>query len=171
MQSNVRGLILLITILIFNSTIALPDDFLISGGSARAAATGGAYLPASDDVLDAMAVNPAGLALLSAPVLDLSLKAVFDRGQFTDSVNPNARLDSNGVIPYGAFGGPIGSGRIRRHFSFGVAALPELLCYSKWRYNDTPGAVGGVSYGMLNSNSETRVSGLWCAPRKACSSD
>lgn len=137
-----------------SSSLVFGDDFLTSGGSARVTATGGAYLPESDNVLDAMAINPAGLALLSAPVFDVSLKAVFARGQFTDSVNPNARLDSNGVIPYGAFGAPLGSGRITRHFSFGFAALPELVGYAKWRYNDPPGGVGGVSYGMLNENSE-----------------
>jgi hypothetical protein len=154
MQHCFRRLIAFTAVFLSVSSVAFSDDFLSSGGSARAAATAGAYLPSSDDVLDAMAINPAGLALLGAPVLDLSVKAVFARGQFTDSANPNGRLDSNGAIPYGAFGGPLGSGRLGRHLSFGVAVLPELLGDSRWRYTDPPGGVGGVSYGSLNSNSE-----------------
>lgn len=153
MQRSVRRLIVLTAALLSISMAASADDFLTSGASARAVATGGAYLPSSDNVLDAMAINPAGLALLSAPVFDLSLKAVFARGQFTNSANPDGRLSSNGAVPYGAFGGPVGSGPASRRFSVGFAALPELLGYAKWRYNDAPGP-GGVSYGLQNNNSE-----------------
>lgn len=129
---------------------ALGDDFLTSGASARSTAAGGVYLPSSDNALDAMAINPAGLTSLSAPTLDLSVAAMFARGQFVNSANSNGRLDSNGAVPFGAFGTPLGKSR----FSVGVAVLPELMSAAKWRYVDAPGGAGGVSYGMLNNNSE-----------------
>jgi long-chain fatty acid transport protein len=75
---------------------------------------------------------------------------MFARGQFTNSANSDGRLDSNGALPYGAFGTPIGKSR----FSLGIAVLPELMSAAKWRYVDAPGGVGGVSYGSLNNNSE-----------------
>jgi long-chain fatty acid transport protein len=126
------------------------DDFLASGGSARTVATGGAWTPSSTGALDAMAINPAGLALLSTPTVDISLDSAFARGQFVNSANPNGLLNSNGVIPYGAFGMPLGSSR----FSIGLAVVPELMSAANWRYTDTPGGVGGVSYGPLNNKSD-----------------
>ena len=86
-----------------------------------------------------MAINPAGLTRLAAPTLDLSAVGIFARGQFTNSANSDGRLDSVGVVPYGAFGTRIGKSR----FSLGVAALPELMSSAKWRYVDAPGGVGG----------------------------
>ncbi len=132
------------------SSAARGDDFLTSGASARSTATGGAYLASGDSALDAMAINPAGLTLLGAPRLDISVAGMFARGQFTNAANSNGRLDSNGVVPYGAFGTPVGKSR----FSVGVAVLPELMSAAKWRYADAPGGAGGVSYGLLNNNSE-----------------
>jgi long-chain fatty acid transport protein len=143
------------------------DDFLASGGSARTVATGGAWIPSTTGALDAMAINPAGLTLLNAPTVDLSLESAFARGQFVNSANPNGTLDSNGVIPYGAFGTPLGSSR----FSLGLAVLPELMSAANWRYTDTPGGVGGVSYGALNNKSDIlamrAVAGLgWSVSRR-----
>ena len=143
-------LFLISTSVFLAANTAWGDDFLTSGASARSTAAGGVYLSGSESALDAMAMNPAGLAQLGAPRLDISVASVFARGQFINSSNSNGRLDSNGVIPYGAFGAPIGKSR----FSFGIAALPELMSAAKWRYVDTPGGAGGVSYGSLNHKSE-----------------
>jgi long-chain fatty acid transport protein len=126
------------------------DDFLTSGGGARTVASGGAWIPSSGGALDAMAINPAGLAVLSAPTLDLSLESAFARGQFVNSANTNGLLNSNGFIPYGAFGTPLGSSP----FSAGLVVLPELVSATNWRYTDAPGGLGGVSYGLLNNKSD-----------------
>jgi long-subunit fatty acid transport protein len=129
---------------------ALGDDFLMSGASARAVGAAGVYLPGPDSALDAMAMNPAGLALIGAPRVDVSVAAMFARGQFVNSANSDGRLNSNGAVPYGAFGTQIGKSR----FSFGLAALPEMMAAARWRYVDTPGGAGNVSYGLMNHNSE-----------------
>ena len=144
-----RSLCLVLTGVLCAAAPARCDDFLTSGSSDRATALGGVYAPSSTNALDALAINPAGLALRSAPVIDLSIEAVFARGQFVNRANPNGRLDANGAVPYGAIGAPLG-----RRWGFGAAVLPELLSSAKWRYTDPPGGAGQVSYGPLNSTSQ-----------------
>lgn len=144
----------LLTLFILAPAALLADDFLTSGSSARSTAAAGVYIPTSDNVLDAMAINPAGLAMLSGARLDFSLKAALARGSFSNSANTDAPLHSAGVIPYGAFGTPLGSEGWLGRVTVGAAVLPELLSAAKWRYVDAPGGAGGVSYGMLNQNSE-----------------
>ena len=97
-----------------------------------------------------MAMNPAGFTKLAAPRLDLSVASIFARGTFVNSANPAGQLNSNGAIPYGAFGTPLGKSRFR----LGLAVLPELASTAKWRYVDTPGGRGGVSYGSLHNESD-----------------
>jgi long-chain fatty acid transport protein len=125
------------------------QDFYWSTASAHSTAMGGVYIPSSDGAMDALAANPAGLTALGAPTVDLSLTSIFARGSFTNSVNSGAPLrDSPGVLPYGAFGMPIGHSR----FSFGFGLTPELLSVSNWRYGDAPG-VAGASYGLQQEKS------------------
>jgi long-subunit fatty acid transport protein len=79
----------------------------------------------------------------------LSLTSIFARGSFSNSVNTNAPLnDSPGVVPYGAFGTPLGHSR----FSVGVGLVPELTSVSNWNYVDAPG-VAGASYGLQKQKS------------------
>lgn len=120
------------------------QSFYWNTASAQSTALGGVYLPSSSNALDALAANPAGLTTLSRPVLDASVSTVFARGSFSDSVNNNAPLNTSpGVIPYGAFGMPIGHSR----FSFGVGFMPELMSVADWKYTDAPGTLG-VTYGL-----------------------
>lgn len=126
------------------------DDFLRSGASARAVAVGGAFLPGSESALDAMTINPAGLALLNTRTVELSLAAMLARGQFVNRANSDGRMRSQGVLPYGAFGARLGQSR----FTLGFSAAPELASAARWNYVDTPGGAGGVSYGPLRNNSE-----------------
>lgn len=58
-----------------------------------------------------MAVNPAGLTLLGGPLIEVSAAAMFARGTFQNAVNREGHLKSNGALPYGAFGMPIGRSR------------------------------------------------------------
>ena len=114
-------------------------------------ALGGVYLPsAARSTLDALAAaNPAGLTELNARTVDLSVTSIFARGSFSDTVNNNSPLRvSPGVIPYGAFGMPMGNSR----FSFGVGLVPEIMSVSNWNYVDAPG-VAGASYGLQQQKS------------------
>ena len=128
---------------------ASAQDFYWNSASTRSMALGGVYVPSTSDALDALTTNPAGLTYLSSPTLDLNLAAVFARGSFTDSVNNNAPMTTSpGVVPYGAFGMPIGKSR----FSFGVGFAPDLASVSDWHYVDAPGAFG-VTYGVQEQKS------------------
>lgn len=112
-------------------------------------ALGGVYVPSSENALDALSANPAGLTTLSSRTLDMAVTSIFARGSFTNSVNTNAPFTgSPGVIPYGAFGTPLGHSR----FSIGLGVVPELTSVSQWQYVDAPG-VAGASYGLQNQKS------------------
>jgi long-chain fatty acid transport protein len=125
------------------------QDFYWSTASARSMALGGVYLPSAGGAIDAMAANPAGLTALSARTIDMSLTSIFASGSFSNSVNTNAPLkDAPGVMPYGAFGTPVGHSR----FSVGAGITPELMSVSNWNYVDAPG-VGGASYGLQQQKS------------------
>jgi long-chain fatty acid transport protein len=125
------------------------QDFYSTTTSARSQAVGGVYIPSSSGALDALATNPAGLSTLTTRTLDLSVTAMFARGTFSNSVNQNSPLqDSPGVMPYGAFGMPIGHSR----FTIGVGFLPELMSVSDWKYVDAPGAAG-ATYGLQTQKS------------------
>jgi long-chain fatty acid transport protein len=131
------------------ATAANGQDFYWNTASARSMALGGVYLPSSDGVVDALAANPSGLTSLSGRTVDLSLSTVFARGSFTNTVNTNVSLkDAPGVIPYGAFGMPVGHSR----FSLAVSIVPELISVSNWIYVDAPG-VAGASYGLQQQKS------------------
>jgi len=134
-------------------SLARGDDFLLSGAGARTAGTGGAWIPSSTSALGAMAVNPAGLALLSGPVLDFGAYGAFATGQLLNSANTNGKLSSAGVVPLGAFATPLGTSRL----TIGIAVLPQLLSAANWRYTDPPGGAGGVSYGSLSNKSDITV--------------
>ena len=125
------------------------QGFYWDTASARSMAMGGVFLPSRAGVIDSLAANPAGLGMLSSPTLDLSVTSIFASGSFSNSVNTDARLhDAPGVIPYGAFGTPIGKSR----FSVGLGVVPELVSVSNWNYVDAPG-VAGASYGLQKQKS------------------
>ena len=118
------------------------QDFCWNTASARSMALGGVYLPSATGAIDALSANPAGLMALSRPTLDLSLTSIFARGSFSNLVNSNSPLrDGPVVMPYGAFGAPIGHSR----FSIGFGLVPELTSVSNWNYVDAPGAAGAIS--------------------------
>jgi long-subunit fatty acid transport protein len=145
-----RRLILSAAVLAVAAAPAWCDDFLLSGASARTVGVAGAYVPSADNPQDAMAINPAGLALLGGRRLDVSVASMFARGHFSNAANTDAQLNSNGAVPFAAFGTPIGKSR----FTLGLGLLPELMAMSRWQYRDAPGGAGGVSYGLMNHNSE-----------------
>jgi long-chain fatty acid transport protein len=125
------------------------QDFFTNAAGARSTALGGTYVVSSSDALGALSANPAGLTFLRGGNLNLEADTFFARGSFSDSVNTNSPLGTSpAVIPYGAFGMPIGHSR----FSFGIGLIPELASRGDWRYVDAPGAAG-ASYGLQQQKS------------------
>ena len=128
---------------------AYAQSFNSSSASASSMALGGLYLPSSSGVIDSLGANPAGLALVGSPTLDLSLTGIFARGSFSNSVNSAAPLkDAPGAIPYGAFAARVAHSR----FTIGLGVVPELLSVANWKYLDAPGAAG-ASYGLQTQKS------------------
>src|SRR5258708_21006525 len=124
-----RNLSLLIIVFAFFAVSASAQDFYWNSASTRSLALGGVYVPSTSDAVGRLTTNPAGLTYLSSPTLDPSMSAGFARGSFTYSVNTNAPMTTApGVIPYGAFGMPVGKSR----FSFGVGFAPDLVSVSDW---------------------------------------
>ncbi|HEY2646601.1 MAG TPA: hypothetical protein VGI34_06490, partial [Candidatus Acidoferrales bacterium] len=140
---------LLFVVMAFFAVSASAQDFYWNSASTRSMALGGVYVPSNTDALGALSTNPAGLAFLSAPTLDLNMSAVFARGSFSNSVNTNSPMTTSpGVIPYGAFGMPIGKTRL----NVGLGFAPDLASVSDWKYQDAPGQ-GGVTYGLQENKS------------------
>lgn len=126
------------------------QDFYGAGVTARTAARAGVYVPASDNVLDALSLNPAGLSALGAPTLDLTTTGILARGSFSNSTNNNSPMRfTGGLVPFGAFGTPLGHSR----WTLGFGITPDLLSSSKWQYRDSPG-VDGANYGPRNETSK-----------------
>lgn len=133
-----------VLVLAIAATSAQAQDFYWNTVSARSMGMGGVYAPSSENALDALSANPAGLTALTDRTLNVSVTSIFARGSFTNSVNANSPMTTSpGVMPYGAFGMPIGHSR----FSIGVGVVPELTSVSEWQYVDAPGAAG-ASYGL-----------------------
>ncbi len=123
---------------------------LAAGSSAGSVATGGAVVAGTGSVLDAVEVNPAGLAGLDKPALELGGVGALAYGQFTNSVDPSGQLRGNaGAFGYGAFGFRIGESAWRG----ALAATPEDLIRVSWRYADPPGTAG-ASYGLQTNRSK-----------------
>jgi long-subunit fatty acid transport protein len=125
------------------------QDFYQTTTSAQSLARGGVYVPSSSGVMDALAANPAGLTALGGRTLDLNVSTVLARGSFANSANTNGSLKTfAGILPYGAFGTPIGQSR----FTIGLGVMPELLMSADWNYVDAPG-VAGATYGLQRHKS------------------
>jgi long-subunit fatty acid transport protein len=118
-----------------------------NGWSARSAATGGTFV--EGDATLALAVNPAGLARLSARSLDLHVNLLGAQGSFRNSVDSNGTLRNGfGVLPFAAVAVPVGKSR----WTVGAAVLPETMMSGTWRYVDAPGTAG-ASWGLRDHKS------------------
>ncbi len=126
------------------------QDFFNAGVSARTGAHAGAYSPEYDNVVDALALNPAGLAALNRPTANVGGSAFLASGSFSNSVNSQSPMRSNGgATPFGAFGTPLGHSR----WTLAAGFTPDLLSSSKWQLQDAPG-VAGVTYGQQREQSQ-----------------
>ena len=128
------------------------NGILRNGIGARAMGLGGAVVASPDGPLDSMAINPAGLSLLSRPTLDLGITGVTAHGTFRNRANGDGELSSDpGFIPDGAFGARLGPVSV----GLGVTTVSGLV--ADWDYVDTPGGAGGTSYGRQEHESRIFV--------------
>jgi long-subunit fatty acid transport protein len=130
-------------------SLLMAQDFYLGGVTADTSRRAGIYAPSAENPTDALSLNPAGLAALTAPSVNLSLTGIFARGSFSNaSNNASPMATNNGFVPFGAFGTPLG-----QHWSIGVGVMPDLLSVSKWNYSDTPG-FAGTTYGAQSEKSQ-----------------
>ena len=125
-----------------------------NGLSAAALGRGGTNTAEAASPLDAVEGNPAGLAAVVRPSLDLSAVGLYVDGTFQNAANLDARTRGlAGALPFGAFAVPLG------HSPWVLAAglTPEILMRANWHYNDSPGTAG-VDYGYQTQ--ETQIIAL-----------
>jgi long-subunit fatty acid transport protein len=132
--------------------VAQGSATLGNGLSAAAIARGGESV-ASSSPLDAVEGNPAGLATLQRPTLEVGAVGLYVGGTFTNSANPHAGIRGvAGAMPYGAFALPMQSGPLA-HWVASAAVTPEILMRANWHYNDAPGTLG-VTYGYQTQETQ-----------------
>jgi long-chain fatty acid transport protein len=130
------------------TAVAVAQGLNGNGFSARSLAMGGTFQ--DGDATMAMAVNPAGLALIGSRTAEFHLMTAFGQGSFRNSANADGSLRPLlGAIPYGAIALPIGKSRV----TVGGAFLPETALASRWSYVDAPGTAG-ASWGRLDHRSQ-----------------
>ena len=97
----------------------------------------------------ALSWNPAGLASLDQPEVDIALAALSARGTFANRVDSNGLLrDAQGVVPDGAVAFPLQHGR----FVVAGGLLADGAIAGSWQYRDVPGAAG-ATYGLATHRS------------------
>src|SRR5688500_6678070 len=128
------------------------NGILRNGTGARAMGLGGAVVASPDGPLDSMAINPAGLTLLTGPVLDLGITGITAHGSFRNRANSDGDLSSDpGFIPDGAFGVRLGP------VTVGLAVTTVSGLVADWDYVEPPGGAGGTSYGRQEHKSSIFV--------------
>jgi hypothetical protein len=143
------GSLRILTLLFLSLCLVRAQNFLGAGIGAQTAARAGIYVPDSGNALDALSLNPAGLASLRGPVLNLSVLGSRARGSFTNATNQNSPMSfTAGAIPYGAVATPVGN-----RWTIAAGFLPDLLSSVNWHFNDAPG-VAGANYGAQHEKSQ-----------------
>lgn len=132
------------------SLFAQGSAALGNGLSAEATARGGAIVATSGRPLDAVQGNPAGLAGLQTPALDISFLGMVAGGSFHNVANPDAQLSGRAAaLPYGAFATPLG----HSPWTLAAAFTPDVLMRANWHYTDAPGTAG-VTYGYQRQETQ-----------------
>ena len=124
-----------------------------NGIGARSMSLTGADVAVASDPLGAMYSNPAGLAYLSRPELQLGGTLGYAHGSFSNASNNDANFSKWGAIPEMGFGMPLGESPV----SIGLSFMPEAAISADWTYVDAPGGLGAVSYGNQIHRSDITV--------------
>ncbi len=124
---------------------------LRDGIGARGASLAGASVAAPSGSLESMTANPAGLASLTSPQLELNVGGAFLDATYSKAGFESRSLEDSGVVADAAFGLPLGSGR----WSAGLSIAPIAALSADWTYPDAPGGLGGATtYGLQRHHSE-----------------
>jgi long-chain fatty acid transport protein len=140
------------TLFAFSTQLASAQVTSALGDGISAAATGrgGAMAAEPGSALDAIEDNPAGLATIHAPLLELSGIASLGSGSFQNTVDSHGTLGgASGALPYGSFAMPLG----KSHWTAAFAETPEMMSRVDWHYLDPPGTAG-VTYGEQTNKSK-----------------
>ena len=121
-----------------------------TGQTARSMALGGVDVTGGTSPVDALANNPATLAVFSKPVAGLSLTYSQADGVFSNAFNSRALMRESGIKPGLGLAVPIGRG-----LTLGFGFVPDIAVRARWSFFDAPGgADGGTSYGKRAHDSE-----------------
>jgi long-subunit fatty acid transport protein len=129
------------------------QNFYHSAVTAETASRAGIYTPDAANVMDAVALNPAGLAALDHASANTLLLSGIAWGSFSNAANRDSTMRLRpGFVPFGAVGTPVGTGRWR----VALALTPDMLSSVHWRYADSPGTAG-ADYGSQPEKSAILV--------------
>jgi len=129
---------------------ALADGIYRNGIGARSMSLAGSEVAVAEDALGSMSANPAGLAWLKHLELQLGAVGAYAQGSFNNAFNKDAPLNALGGFPEFAFALPLGDSPV----TIGISSAPDAALSADWHYNDSPGGLGGVSYGAQRYRSE-----------------
>lgn len=122
------------------------------GASARARALAGAVAASTDGALDALASNPAGLADIRGPKLEVGGNYGWAHGTFSNRANDRTILNEHGATPGLGLAYPVGP------ITFGLGVIQDSGLRADWRFRDAPGGLdGATSYGFRAQKSEIAV--------------
>jgi len=132
-----------------SSPRAIAAGLYRDGASASSMAMGGTTTAAAEGPADALSSNPAELSSFSGPTLEMSAGGGFVHGDFSNRSNNDNILNDAGALGSAAFVAPVGPLR------FALGINPDVSLRARWRYNDTPGGLGGATtYGLQPQESE-----------------
>jgi long-chain fatty acid transport protein len=149
-QKWTRLAMLAATVVLMSSPAAAQSVGVYRGASgARDTSVAGADSVLGATPVSALSWNPAGLASIETPEVDVAFAAVHARGKFTNRVDSNGLLrEANGVVPDGAVAFPFR----QRSIVIAGGLLTDGALAGSWNYQDVPGAAG-ATYGLAKHRS------------------
>jgi long-chain fatty acid transport protein len=127
------------------------NGIYLNGVDAPSAAMGGAGVALANAPLGAMTANPAGLAFLTAPEINLGGAGGLAQGQFRKTGSGGGLDETPNGLPTFGFGMPVGQSPV----AVGLSFAPEAALSADWHYNDPPGGLNGTTtYGYQENHSE-----------------
>lgn len=134
--------------------LAQANGIFRNGVGARSMALGGASVGLTDGPLEALAGNPAQMALAPATSVQLGAVAGWGEGDFANAADSAGRLrEKLGVMPELGLSLPVND-----RLTVGLAAVPDAAATVDWNFTDAPGGLDGVtSYGRQLHRSEILV--------------
>ncbi|HEV2693467.1 MAG TPA: TonB-dependent receptor [Verrucomicrobiae bacterium] len=143
------------TALCLATTVNTPANGIFrNGAGAESMSMGGTETGWAMSPLGAMAANPAGLGFLESGEINLGAGAAVPEGHFQKSPTADGRLDSSiRAFPEGAIAYPFQKIPV----TIGLSFIPLAGQTGDWNYFDSPGGLGGVSYGQQEHRSEIQL--------------